>query len=102
MIEDQEAEKKRAAEEEERKKLEAEEEAKMVPVEDEELKNDIENYEKAKQEALEAQVTLHKSLADQLGSLWQNIEDSYLGSTTRAFTNIKDQRNFIVVRFAEL
>ena len=43
-----------------------------------------------------------QEIIDYLHELWEVIQENYLRATTEVFDNIKNQRNFIIVRFAEI
>lgn len=43
-----------------------------------------------------------QEIIEYLHELWETIQENYLRATTEVFGNFKDQRNFIIVRFAEI
>lgn len=46
--------------------------------------------------------TIPTQIIDYLHELWDTIQENYLKAATEIFGNIKDQRNFVVVRLSEI
>ncbi len=61
----------------------------------------LESLEGIKQQRI-AELTIPKELLSVLNSMWESIQNNYINSSTSVFGEIKKQRNFIAVRFAEL
>jgi len=61
----------------------------------------LESLDRIKQQR-RAELTIPKELLSVLNSMWEGIQNNYINSSTSVFGEIKKQRNFISVRFAEL
>ena len=45
---------------------------------------------------------MRKDILETLNTLWETIQENYIGVAKEVFNNINEQRNFITSRFAEI